>query len=126
MAKKLYLISTLSAPQKYTVYGDAARGVPREQTSILVNGGANVANKNLITPQGVYTEITEDQLAILKENKLFQTHEKNGFIKVDDKKIDTEKAVSDLEKRDEAAPLTPGDFEPGKAPTTGAPVAKKK
>lgn len=116
-----FIYSTLSCDQRYVKWSDApAGGTPREERSILISGGANVANKNIITPQGVVTEVSEADLALLNENTLFQTHVKNGHITVQQKEVQVEKAVADMEKRDESAPLTPQDYEVSgqKAPTT--------
>lgn len=109
--KSVYVYSTLSTDQLYTLYVRGGNDIPRPDKQILVKGGANVANKHLWTPRGVVTEITEEELALLRDNKLFQIHEKNGYVKVDKAKVEVEKAVSDMEPRDESSPLQPGDYE---------------
>lgn len=109
--KPVYVYSTLSTDQLYTLYVRGGNDIPRPDKQILVKGGANVANKHLWTPRGVVTEITEEELALLRDNKLFQTHEKNGYVKVDKAKVEVEKAVSDMEPRDESSPLQPGDYQ---------------
>lgn len=122
-----FVYSTLSCDQRYVKWSDApAGGTPREERSILISGGANVAKKNIITPQGVVTEVTEADLALLNENTLFKTHVKNGHITVQQKEVQVEKAVADMEKRDESAPLTPQDYEVSgqKSPTTNKKKSK--
>lgn len=123
-----FIYSTLSCPQRYTKFVPGAEGgIPREEGSVLIHGGANVADRAIITPRGVVTEVSDEELALLKENKLFNTHCENGFITIETKKVDVEKVTPDMEARDGSAPLTPGDFEvEGKAaPSTGKASAKK-
>ena len=106
-----FIYSTLSCNQRYVKYAEAAVGsLPREERAISIAGGANVANKNLITPRGVVTEVTDEDLALLKENKLFQIHVKNGFVTIEERKADVEKVASDMEARSQDAPITPEDY----------------
>lgn len=114
-----YIYSTLTASQRYQTYTKQENGVSSaERPSILIQGGTNVADKNFVTPRGVVTKVTPEQLKELKENKLFQTHVKNGFIKIEDKAGDTEKVVADLTQRSPDAPLVDGDFKDTKTPET--------
>lgn len=110
MSKSVYVYSTLSAPQRYTKYAKGNGDMSREESSVLIKGGANVADKNFITARGVVTQITPEEHEQLKENTLFQTHVANGYIIVDAANVDIDKIVSDMEGRDESAPLTPDDF----------------
>jgi hypothetical protein len=112
VSKRIYIYSTLTGAVKYNTYAqDDGAALPRVIRSVLIKGGANLADKNLVTPKGVMTEITEEQLADLREISVFQLHEKNGFIKIETSNRDIEKTVSDMQARDESAPLTPDDFE---------------
>lgn len=107
----MYVYSTLSCPQRYVKYSEGAAGnVPREERAVYIEGGANVANKNLITPLGVVTEISAEEYEVLKENALFQEHVNNGYITVEERKADVEKVVANMEARSPDAPITPGDF----------------
>jgi hypothetical protein len=110
MAKDIFVYSTLSSSQRYTAY-DGNKDLPREERSVLIKGGANVADKHFQTPRGVVTKITEEQLAFLKKDKMFQRHVERGFITYDDKQVDVEKVASNMEGRDTSSPLEPGDFE---------------
>lgn len=111
MSKRIFIYSTLTGAVKYNTYGnDEGAALPRVLRSVIIKGGANLADKNLVTPKGVMTEITEEQLADLREIPVFQLHEKNGFIKIETANRDVEKTVSDMQARDESAPLTPDDF----------------
>lgn len=65
----IYLISTIYADLKF---GD-----------VTVKGGAGVADRRtLITPKGVVTAISADQLERLKNNRVFQQYVDRGNIVV--------------------------------------------
>lgn len=120
MAKKLYVYSTLTASVRYAggVVGEGGMIVPAADGGILIAGGANVADKRLITPTGaVITPIDSDDLERLRTDPTFKLHEANGFLKVSEHKEDGEKvAAQDMKLRDESAPLTPEDFKDGEEP----------
>lgn len=120
-----YVFSTLSTDVAYTIYGEAVNDMPTIERQIVINGGANVATKNLITPKGVMTTIEDADLELLRAHPVFIMHEKNGFVTVEDKAHDPEKVATNMEARDESAPLTDGDFKEGEAPTTSKSAKKK-
>lgn len=103
-----YVYSTLTADTAYS-FGHGPDGQPAKL--ILVNGGHGVANKHIITPQGVCTALNDEDAALLATHPLFQLHQKNGFVVIDSKKTDTEKVAASMEGRDKSAPLTPQDYE---------------
>jgi hypothetical protein len=106
-----HVYSTMSADVTYHAYVNVA-GQASSRKSVLINGGSAVANKQLYTPMGVRTEVSDEDLELLKADKVFLAHMNNGFIKIDTKKIDPEKAVaSGMEVRDKSAPKTPEDFD---------------
>lgn len=107
---KIYVYSTLSNDQVYTSYSRDGNGVPKPTRSVFIAGGANIMTKQFVTPQGVATEITAEQLAELKNNEMFLLHQKNGFITVSERKAEIEKVVTDMNGRDESAPLVEQDF----------------
>lgn len=114
-----YIYSTLTGSQAYQVYRKGGADLPVVDKTILVAGGANVANDHFITPKGVVTSITDDDLQLLEQNPVFALHKANGFITVEAKEVSVERVVSDMEARDEAAPLTESDFiEKGQTPPT--------
>lgn len=117
-----YIYSTLSADTKYTLYEKNAQGdlvIPIR--GVVIKGGANVASKSFVTPQGVVTEVTDEELTFLQENSIFQAHLDGGFLRIDNKKIEIEKAVKSLEKGDKSKPLTHGDY-PEDARTKVGPI----
>jgi hypothetical protein len=114
-----YIYSTLTSSQRYQTYTPSENGIPSaERPSILIQGGTNVADKNFVTPRGVVTKVTADQVKELQQNKLFQTHVKNGYITIEDKEVEKDKVAADLTQRSPDAPLVPEDFKDGKAPET--------
>ena len=118
MAKTYYILSTLTADQRYTRYAPGGGDLPIVEAEVFVKGGANVADKRLITPQGVVTgPLTDDQMAILESNSVFQLHKQNGFVTVSEAKpLDADAAAASQANRDDSAPLVEGDFAEGKAP----------
>ena len=91
----IYIYSTLSSSVNYEVEGGR---------NILIAGGANIPDKHFLTPQGVVTTVTEDGLAQLKKNRVFELHNKNGFIKWHGKKMEVEAVVADMQGADDSAP----------------------
>ncbi len=120
---KVYVVSTLTSSQAYTLFKNQdaeGKKIPRADRVVTVKGGHGVADSStLITPQGVVTEITEEQAALLNDVPMFKRHEKKGFVKILKKKPDAAKSSADLAQKDGSAPLTADSFEEGKAPTTG-------
>lgn len=130
-AKLLCVFSTLAAPVEYTDWHVGENGVPVSKGSVLIKGGAGVANENIQTPRGVATMVTEAQAEALKKNTLFQLHAKNGYVAIDSVERppsadDVENAAAGLNGRDTSAPLVPEDFTATgqKAPAEGK--AKRK
>jgi len=146
-----YVYSTLSSDNAYTFYekdgsnkNAAPHSIHKVKKKILIKGGTAVAQstpeRGIYTPYGVVTEITESELNLLlggltvkeikerpledhphKGNPVFKKHLKNGFLRVDDKKIEVEKAVANLEAKDQSAQKTDKDF----SETKGAAKVKK-
>ena len=117
-----YVYSTLSSDQVYTLYHTEEGRIPKIVYKVHVKGGANVASKQLVTPLGVATRITEKQKELLLENRVFKIHVENGFVCLRDdvKEVDIEKIIAEgMETRDASAPLVDADFEEGSAPSKG-------
>jgi hypothetical protein len=85
--------------------------LPVVEREVLVRGGAGIASKNLITPQGVHTPITEEEYQAIKDLEHFKKFVESGRIRVERKEYDIDKMVSDMNPRDPGGPLTPADFE---------------
>ncbi len=96
---RIYIYCTLSNDQRYQL---------KDGRSVLVAGKANVANKQLVTPKGMATSITEDEFNLLQENIVFNAHAKNGFVSASHDKQDAETfAERHLEAADKSAQDTP-------------------
>ena len=96
----MYIYSTISTDVDYQITG----------TTFRVTGKANVANQKIITPLGVATKATAEEVAELKKNHVFQLHLENGFLSISDHKEDAEKVAADMQARDKSAPDTEGDM----------------
>lgn len=114
---KYSVYSTMSQDVRYADYARTTREqIPVVLRSVLIRGGANVAQKNLITPLGVVTEINDEEYALLegkegKEgNQVFKKHKEAGFIKVEKKKSSVEKVVKDMTGKDKSAQYKKEDF----------------
>lgn len=116
-----YILSRLSSGVDYAFYACGQNGINNVVETIHLDGGADVINKrNLVTPEGVVTEISSDKLEKLKTHPVFQTHLENGFIKICDSSKSADKSANELEK-DNSRQLTPQDYrkQNKKAPKTG-------
>ena len=81
MSKKLFIFCTLASDVAYTNHAQGGGDMPIELPPVVIKGGAGVANDRIVTPRGVATEVTEEQVEYLRQNEIFKLHEKNGFIK---------------------------------------------
>jgi hypothetical protein len=116
------LFSTMTGAVTYTDWKTSPGGLSIAGASVTINGGANVAHrKTIITPRGVGTQVTDDELAFLETDPTFKMHKLNGFITIDSVKDirDADLAASDMEGRDDSAPDVEQDYlaEGLKAPT---------
>jgi hypothetical protein len=104
-----YVYSTLGQDMCYTAW-IPTHDLHQVEHTIVVKGGTGVIDKNLVTKNGVRTEINEKDYEFLKENEVFKMHVKNKYITVESKKYKTESVVKDLQPRDNSSQLTTKDF----------------
>ena len=108
----MYVVSRASQDNEYIIWETTPNGLKKAKKSVIIKGGANVLDrKTMTTPNGVLTEITDEEYEILKECPAFQRHLDKGFVEVvkEEKKArETSKKKSD--KKDGSAQLTPEDF----------------
>ena len=104
----VYVYSTATCDNVIAVGYDAS-GRPAKR--ILLKGGHGVANKHFITPQGVVTEVSDDDADILRNHPTFQRMMKAGFYVMEGKRIEPEKVAASMKGRDGSAPLVPQDYE---------------
>lgn len=102
-----YITSTMSNSVNYAVYGKSAGGLPIVVKEITVNGGSNVINKVLVTPQGVVTQVSDSDLELLENHPVFKMHKENGYLKVH--KTEKENTTG-LEMRDASAQRIDSDY----------------
>lgn len=114
----VWIYSTLATPQRFAVYDmpdatDAAQmgRLPVLRHEVLIKGGAGIASKNLITENGVPTQIEQADYDAICELASFKKFVDDGFIRVERKRYDIDKMVSDMNPRDPGGPLTPADYE---------------
>lgn len=106
-----YVYSKMSAAVDFNIFRKGGADMPIKDGKITIHGGAGVANKNLITPNGVVTEVTDEELEILNAHPLFIQFKENGYISVEKKKVDVEKVVANMgDKADPSAPISPADY----------------
>lgn len=111
--------STLTSDVKYTLWDSQTGGVNREIMHVTIRGGHGVAHRRahggIETPVGIITSVTDEQLAFLLKDEVFQLHMKNHYVKIieNDRKVEPEKVVKDLEAREPSAPLNDADFKEG-------------
>lgn len=109
MASRNYVFSTLANDQLYTNWEvQSTHGQdPQKLGHVLVRGGAGVANSHtIVTPRGVVTEVSDDQLAHLEKNPDFQRHKANGFIRVEVRSKEVDKVAGDMNETDKSRPYT--------------------
>lgn len=106
-----YVLSKLSNSQVYTQYakGQTDTNLNVVVAEVKIDGGADVINKQLVTPQGVVTKVSDNELEILKSNKDFQRHLEKGLVKYYNTAPKVEKEADKMEK-DKSKQLTAEDY----------------
>ena len=78
--------------------------LPVELGRVTIKGGANVAGKFFITPMGVKTDVSENDMEWLREDEGFKNHVEKGFLRIEQRNYDVERIVADMELADKSAP----------------------
>lgn len=113
---KFFIYSTLAAAVTYLNHSKGGGDLPvAEGEGVLIHGGTGVFNSNqLVTPLGVVTEVTAEQLEYLQRNEVYKLHKQNGFIVESDSKKDPERVVGEgMEAGDGSRQLVTEDFTTG-------------
>ena len=108
-----YIASTLAAPVTYTGWSlpSNASSLPVQEWAITIAGGAGVANKRIVTPRGVITEVSDDELKLLQTSEVFKLHLDGGYLSIlTSRPYDPDDAAADMVARDNSAPLVDEDF----------------
>jgi hypothetical protein len=108
-----YIASTLSNSVEYVLYEgtEDPKQMPNARASVIIAGGANMADKHFVTPAGVITSVTNEELALLDKNEVFKLHKTNGYLQImDSEPKRVEDAAADMNAREPASPLVDEDF----------------
>lgn len=115
--------STLATDVKYTLWSPKSKDAPGGPNTaikhVTIHGGHGVAHRRahggLETPNGVLTTVTDEDVELLKKDEVFQTHERNGYVRIIEsaRKVAPEAAAKDLETKEPSAPLDAEDFKDG-------------
>lgn len=118
-----FVASTLSAPTTYAGYRTGGgNDLPQIEHAVTIAGGAGLLNRNLITPQGVVTQVSDEDAEFLGKHQLFNFHKEGGYVQILAKKPEDADAVAaEMNGQDPSAPVTPSSYE-----GTGGPKPKSK
>lgn len=115
-----YVYCTASASMDFVDYevprrnGDHTGEPNRAIKKVTINGGAGVAKgygRVVTTEPAALTEISDDDLAFLEKNWMFDQMKKAGFIEVRKSKMDLQKVVDKgMNPRDKSSPRNPSDY----------------
>ena len=107
-----FVYSTATCSTTYNIFHPGNdKDISRTKHKILIKGGANVANKHIVTSRGVVTEVSDEDLKLLMGDYHFQQHMAAGFLTVDAIKTSPNKVAKNMEAKDASAPKTPEDPE---------------
>lgn len=108
-----YVHSTASQDMIYPIYAEGRHNQAKIVKEILIKGRANVSDPHtLVTPSGAVTQVSDEDLALLKKSEAFQRHVTHGFMKVmqDKSELDT----SGMMARDNSSQLQDYEYATGK------------
>jgi hypothetical protein len=109
-----HIFSTMVCDNTYVRYNaHGPRGINVAEAEVLIKGGTGINKKNVQTPLGVHTLVSDEDMEWLKDDYSFKQHIKNGYIVVRKQKVDPEVAAADMVTRNQktdACPIVPQDF----------------
>ncbi len=108
----VFITSKMASPVTYAFYAKGENKINKVVDTITINGGADVINRALMTPQGIVTELEDDRLEKLKSHPVFRKHLENGFVSIQGSEKAAKKVEETLEK-DKSSQITPDDYEKG-------------
>jgi hypothetical protein len=117
----IFIVSKASTDMAFVKYSEAAKnGIPKIVKKVVIKGGANVAQKKtFITPQGVVTRVSSEDLEFLLSNSDFLRVQANGFMSVINDDRDMDRAAKDMTPKDKSAPKVAADYALGADLTDG-------
>lgn len=110
-----FVFSTITATVDYVEYNKPSdpNVLPVIIKGVRIKGGANLTTKALITPNGIVTEVTNEEAAFLTQNAQFLEHQRAGFVRLESREFPIDSVVNDMKPADGSAPLTDADYEEG-------------
>lgn len=113
-----YIVSKSSQGIEFGDWKSSEGGINRLVRSVLIKGGAFVADKKTMeTVKGVVNEVSDEDYAWLVENPTFKQMVDDGYIVVFEKEGPANKEADKGDMKDNSAQLTEEDFEAaGKEP----------
>ena len=105
-----YIFSTASCDSAYVEWLPTPNNIPVRGRSVLIKGKANIADKNFVTPEGVMTSVTDEEMAFLETLPAFNRKVEAGFYSISKKQAEVSKVVKNMAKKDKSAPSTLNDF----------------
>ncbi len=121
-----YVYSTITNDTSYPEYKKTGNDIQTVVKQVTIKGGAHRGGKGLITPFGVSTKVTDEELAFLENHPAFKRHKERGFLKVVKTEKNVEAVVGDMAHNDKSKQLSAGDFPEGEAPKVGTVETEKK
>lgn len=99
-----HVYSTITNDTSYCHYEKGGADLPVLKRKVTIKGGATRGGKGLITPHGVGTHVTDDELAFLENNEAFKRHQSRGFIMVHKTQKDANAVAQDMTPNDASSP----------------------
>lgn len=106
-----FIYSTLTCSNSFPIYMPTDPKSPAiSLREIEIKGGHGLAHpKGLDTPQGVVTQVSDEDLEYLKTDKTFMGFVDKGFLLIDNKKVNPAKRAADMAQRDRSSQMTEKD-----------------
>lgn len=123
-----YIVSKSSQGIEFGDWKTTTGGINRLVRSVLIKGGAFVADKKTLEAvKGVVNEVSDEDYEWLKDNPTFKQMVDDGYIVVFEKEGPANKEADKGDMKDNSAQLTPEDFEAAgkEPPIVGAEDGKK-
>jgi len=108
----MFIASTATTPIAFVRYAEQTDDnmLAVELQRVVIKGGANLADKNLFTPRGVVTKISDKDWEMLCQDKKFAEMVEAGFMTVLTDIGSKDAAIADLTPKDRSAPRTEADY----------------
>lgn len=122
----VFITSRLASGVDYAFYVKGPNGINKVAKTISIKGGSDVINKTtLLTPQGIVTELSKEELDELKTHPVFMMHLENGYITINENEKAANNAGDKLEV-DKSSQITDADYENGNEKKEMVAAPKKK